>query len=255
MEKFSLAGIKQMKKNNRNSVARLAQALPHRKRNVYSLPMYDGTRPVCIAEVKKASPSEGPIRHVSPAGQAEMYMAGGASAVSVLVDDIYFSGSFDDMSAVSARVQAPVVCKEFICTPEQVEAAWLTGADLVLLIVKMLEDDELAELYSQVASLGMTPLVEIHHESELEGVLPLSPNTLMVNMRNLDTLNIDMNTGMQTLRAIPSSIHKISASGIHTREDIQRVTEHTGAGTFLVGTALMKSENPQQLLQELTDVR
>src|SRR6056297_804858 len=105
MEKFSLAGIKQMKKNNRNSVARLAQALPHRKRNVYSLPMYDGTRPVCIAEVKKASPSEGPIRHVSPAGQAEMYMAGGASAVSVLVDDIYFSGNYDDMSAVSARVQ------------------------------------------------------------------------------------------------------------------------------------------------------
>ncbi|MFW5769919.1 MAG: indole-3-glycerol-phosphate synthase [Spirochaetota bacterium] len=255
MEKFSLAHLKQLKQKNRKSIARLAHTLPHRKREVYSLPRYDGTRPVCIAEVKKASPSEGHIRHVSPAGQAEVYMSGGASAVSVLVDDIYFSGSFDDLDAVSTRVQAPVLCKEFVCTPEQVKAAWLAGADLVLLIVKMLEDDELAELYSQVASLGMTPLVEIHHESELERVQPLSPSTIMVNMRNLDTLNIDMDTGMQALRAIPSSIQKISASGIQGREDIQRVIEHTGTGTFLVGTALMKSENPRQLLEELTSVR
>ncbi len=255
MKKFSLAGIKQMKQNNRDNIARLAKKLPHRKREIYSLPGYDGTRPVCIAEVKKASPSEGLIRQVSPASQAQMYLEGGASAVSVLVDDMHFSGSFDDMNAVTAGVQAPVLCKEFVCTPEQVKAAWLTGADLVLLIARMLEDTELAELYSHISSLGMTPLVEIHHESELERVLPLSPRTIMVNMRNLDTLNIDRDTGMRTLRAIPSSIHKISASGIHGREDIQRIIDHTGTGTFLVGTALMKSEDPRQLLQELTDVR
>ena len=252
MAPFSLQHIKALKQENSHRLAGLAGSTKERTRKVHTLPAYDGSRPVCIAEIKKASPTEGAIRQVDPSRQAAAYIAAGASAVSVLVDDTYFSGSLEDLRQVTSRVDAPVLCKEFVCTREQVDAAYLAGADLVLLIAKMLDDHELADLYGYTASLGTSPLVEIHEEGELERVLPLSPQMLMVNMRNLDTLTIDMETGIAALKAIPQSIRTISASGINSRQDVNRVMEQTGCGTFLVGTALMKTHTPALLLKELT---
>ncbi len=252
MAAFSLQHIKEIKKNSCHLLPEVPGTMYARPRKVHTLPEFDGTRPICIAEIKKASPSEGAIRHVIPSQQAAAYMKAGASAVSVLVDNVYFSGSFEDLRQVASGLRAPVLCKEFVCTRQQVHAAYTAGADLVLLIARMLDDRELAHLYTYTLSLGITPLVEIHEEEELSRVLPLSPEMLMVNMRNLDTLTIDMKTGTGALKAIPASIRTISASGIYSRQDVNRVIEQTGCGTFLVGTALMKADHPARLLKELT---
>ena len=249
---FSLALMKQKKLEEKQLIIALCKEHTMRKR-----PMYDwsfNSKIAIIAEVKKASPSKGIIKIVDPAEQAVHYQQAGAKAISVLTDSHYFGGSFDDLCHVANVVTLPVLCKEFICYPEQIDAAYLCGADSVLLINAMLTASELQMLYDYAIAKHLTPLIEIHALSELDTVLTLKPQYIMVNMRNLNTLEIDYKTGTEALQAILSPIIKICASSIDTSHLLRHIKEKTGATIFLVGTALMQAENPKSFLQELSNV-
>src|SRR5687767_1543346 len=145
-----------------------------------------------IAEVKRRSPSKGDLAAIAdPAALAREYAAGGAAAISVLTEERRFGGSLDDLRAVRAAVDVPLLRKDFMVEPYQVLEARAAGADLVLLIVAALEDDQLRRLHDQARELGMTVLVEVHDEAETERAVALGAELVGVNARNLKTLEID----------------------------------------------------------------
>lgn len=207
-----------------------------------------------IAEVKQASPSRGAIRTVGPREQAARYLTGGAAALSVLVDGNYFGGSWDDLREVSETAEVPVLCKEFIFFEEQIDLAAACGADMVLLIARCIDAARLRELYSHAEGHGLLPLVEVHHRDELPGALALNPEFLMVNMRNLESLEMDFYRGIESLKEIPGNVTKVSASGMDSAMAVKAIADATGTGLFLVGTALMESQNPGEMIREITDV-
>ncbi|HON78291.1 MAG TPA: indole-3-glycerol-phosphate synthase [Spirochaetota bacterium] len=250
-EKFALNAMKHLKEGELPSIKELLRSFPGRSRRVYTL---EKEKRGVIAEVKKASPSRGSIRTVEPRRQASEYSRGGAAALSVLVDGNYFGGSWGDLREVCDAAEVPVLCKEFIYFEEQIDLAAVCGADMVLLIARCLEAGRLRELYAHAESLGMLPLVEVHHREELPAVLELDPGFLMVNMRNLETLAMDFDAGIAALKEIPSGVTKISASGMDSALAVQAVAGGTGTGLFLVGTALMESHDPGAMIQEITDV-
>jgi indole-3-glycerol phosphate synthase len=227
--------------------------LPARTRRMHEFAPAAG-RVNIIAEVKKSSPSAGLIRNVDPASQAEAYLRGGACALSVLTDGSFFGGSFDDLEAVCAVTDLPVLCKEFVYFPEQVECAHRAGADMVLLIARALTDDEMRTLYAMIAVTGMLPLVEVHRAEELMRLHALDCTVVMVNTRDLGTLMIDRDEAARTLESAPPGMVKILASGIESRADIE-FFRGAGAETFLVGSTLMKSGEPDKKIRELCDVR
>lgn len=249
---FSLEHIKQKKYEDRAIVTETVACYKERSRPIYTLTCNGSV--AIIAEIKKASPSKGLIKTVDPLQQATLYQQAGANAISVLTDNHYFGGSFEDLHRVTNAVNIPVLCKEFICYKEQIDAAYVLGADIILLIAAMLTPEELNTLYHYTIQKGLTPLAEVHTPSELEKVLTLNPSIIMVNMRNLNTLKIDHKTGIETLQAIPQGITKVCASSIDSPTTLRQIKEKTGTKIFLVGTALMQSENPAKLLEELNNV-
>ena len=249
---FSLEHIRQKKYEDRAIVTGIVAHYKERRRPLYKLNCNGNT--TIIAEIKKASPSKGIIKIVDPVQQATLYQKAKASAISVLTDNHYFGGSFDDLYHVANAVNVPILCKEFIFYKEQIDAAYILGADMILCIAAMLTAKELYEVYSYTLNKGILPLVEVHTIAQLETVLKLNPKIIMVNMRNLKNLSIDYKTGIETLKAIPHTITKICASSIDSTQILRHIKEQTGASIFLVGTALMQSENPSHLLQELCNV-
>ncbi len=198
-----------------------------------------------IAEIKRRWPSaDGPAMAIDPADQARRYQAGGAAAISVLTDGSFFSGSLADLQAVRAATALPVLRKDFIIDPLQVLQARVAGADAVLLIAAALERGQLAELYAVCRELGMTPLVEVHHRDELDRVLALDPPLVGINNRDLGTLAVDINTCLELRRLVPSGALVVAESGIGTPRDVRRLLAG-GLDAFLVGTALMRAEDPQ----------
>lgn len=192
-----------------------------------------------IAEIKPSSPSAGVIRaEVKLPEILEAYNQY-AAAISVLTDAKYFGGSLDLLSEVSRNSPRPTLCKDFIVSERQVRDARRAGAQAVLLIVKILSDEELATLHEAVLSLGMTPLVEIQNDEELDRALKVSPRTLLINNRNLETFDITFDTTKRLVPRIPSNIVAISASGIERRADVDELLPF--CSKFLVGTSLMKS--------------
>ncbi|CAN2042271.1 Indole-3-glycerol phosphate synthase [Candidatus Magnetomoraceae bacterium gMMP-15] len=203
-----------------------------------------------IAEIKRASPSKGPIREsVDVAELAKMYKKGGASAISVLTDKPFFEGSLDDLKKVRQTVDLPVLRKDFIIDEIQIYQARTAGADAVLLIVAALETDRLKQLFNLSLELGMTPLVEVHNESELKKALKLDPPVIGINNRNLNTLEISLETSIKLRPLIPSSL-VVGESGIKKNNDILRLLD-AKINAFLIGTSLMKSTDPMRLLNEL----
>lgn len=249
---FSLDHIKQKKYEDRGLVTEIVTHYKERKRPIHTF-NWNGTTSI-IAEVKKASPSKGIIKKVDPVQQAILYQQAGAKAISVLTDRHYFGGSFEDLYHVANAVITPILCKEFFCYKEQIDAAYILGADMILCIDAMLTTEELYEMYNYTLSKGLLPLVEVHTVTQLENVLQLNPKIIMVNMRNLKNLSIDYTTGIETLKSIPHTITKICASSIDNPQLVHHIKEQTGTNIFLVGTALMQSEKPEHLLQELCNV-
>ncbi|MEW6530084.1 MAG: indole-3-glycerol phosphate synthase TrpC [Thermodesulfobacteriota bacterium] len=204
-----------------------------------------------IAEIKRSSPSQGALADVHDVGQlAQTYEQAGASAVSVLTDGPFFGGSLGDLRQVRDAVNLPILRKDFILDPIQICEARVAGADAVLLIAAALPSKQLSSLFETTVNLGMTAVVEVHHEAELARVLGLSPRIIGINNRNLSTLQVDLETFVRLRPLVPQDILVLAESGISGPEDIAMLRE-AGADAFLIGTTLMRSQDPGAALRRL----
>ena len=207
-----------------------------------------------IAEVKRRSPSKGALAEIpDPAALAARYAAGGAAAISVLTEQRRFGGSLDDLRAVRAAVDVPVLRKDFIVTSYQLVEARAAGADLALLIVAALDDDALRRLHDEARELGLTVLVEVHDEAETERAVELGAELIGVNARNLRTLQIHDDTFGRLAPLVPDDRVKVAESGIFGPADVQRFVGE-GARVVLVGEALVKDGDPQAAVAAMTGV-
>ncbi len=204
-----------------------------------------------IAEIKRASPSRGPLApDLNAASLAKTYETGGAAAISVLTETEYFKGSIADLEAVRGAVGLPILRKDFIFDSYQVWEARAIGADIVLLIAAALPAEAMARLYQLVNELGMTPLIEVHNREELERVLALGPPVIGINNRNLADFSVSLQTTLELGSSIPKDKILVSESGIHTREDVE-ILETAGVNAILVGEVLVKSSDPAAKIREL----
>lgn len=213
-------------------------------------PVFDGAVSL-IAEVKRRSPSKGQfVSALDPVAQARAYQKGGATAISVLTDERYFGGSFEDLAEVRAAVSIPVLCKDFILTPYQVYEARARGADLILLIVAALDDEALVSLQALSSALGMTPLVEVHDQHDLARAIAAEARLIGINNRDLTDFSVDLLTTEYLAPLVPDDATIVSESGLATREDVERVVR-AGARVVLVGETLMRSGDPAATIREL----
>lgn len=208
-----------------------------------------------IAEVKRRSPSKGVLADIpDPAELAVKYAAGGAGAISVLTEQRRFGGSLDDLRSVRAAVDTPLLRKDFIVESYQLLETRAAGADVALLIVAALDQDTLHRLHEEARELGLTVLVEVHNETEVERALAVGAELIGVNARDLTTLAIDPNTFGRLaplLSTDPGVTVPVAESGITSAADVQRhVTE--GARVVLVGEALVKEGDPERAVREMT---
>jgi len=202
-----------------------------------------------VMEVKKASPSEGTIRSgADPAVQALAYK-GAADAISVLTDMPFFGGALADLAAVRAVFDGPILAKDFVVDPRQVAEARAWGADAVLAMLSVLEDDEARAVMAAAEALGMDVLVEAHDETELRRAVALGAPLIGINNRNLKTLEVDLATTERLSRFVPADRTLVAESGISTRADVERLAPHADA--FLVGTALMRAARPAEAARAL----
>ena len=209
-----------------------------------------------IAEIKRASPSKGPIAPDADApGIAADYLAGGASAISVLTDAPFFGGSLVDLSAVSRAAHAaarpvPVLRKDFLVNPYQVAEARAAGADAVLLIAALLRGPALREMLAAVRDYGLQALVEVHDEAEMEEALEAGAEVIGINNRDLRTFTVDLATTERLAPLVPRDRMVVAESGIHGPEDVRRLAA-AGAHAFLVGESLMTAPDRRAALTRL----
>ncbi|MDH4139236.1 MAG: indole-3-glycerol phosphate synthase TrpC [Coriobacteriia bacterium] len=207
-----------------------------------------------IAEVKKSSPSAGPIALDCEASkQALHYQDGGAAAISVLTEPRFFGGSYADLSDVADAVEVPVLDKDFVVDPVQLFVARGHGADAVLLMVSVL--GQLVGEYSDTAAtLGLTPLVEVTDPNELHTALGSGATVIGVNSRDLRSLEVDKKRALEVIaEAAAAGVIVVAASGVRERADVEAAAE-AGADAVLVGETLMRSPFPEEVLEELTGV-
>ncbi len=204
-----------------------------------------------IAEIKRASPSKGDLAPIDdPAALAAEYEAGGAACISVLTEERRFNGSIDDLIAVRAAVDIPVLRKDFIVTSYQLWEARAHGADLALLIVAALDDDALVSLVERAESVGLTPLVEVHDEFELQRALDAGASVLGVNSRNLKTLEVDRDVFSRIAPLVPANVILIAESGVRGPHDMLAYGS-AGADAVLVGEALVTNGDPRGTVHDL----
>jgi indole-3-glycerol phosphate synthase len=236
-----------------HEVERAARTMPP------AVPFADGLRGAgvsVIAEVKRASPSRGPI--VPGVGAVEIardYVAGGAAAISVLTDERFFLGSLDDLRSVASVAHAatpavPVLRKDFVLDAYQIAEARAAGADAVLLIVAALDDRQLFELQQTAEDWGLAALVEVHDERELERALAMDAQFVGVNNRDLHSFVVDLATTERIARLVPDDVTLVGESGIHTRADVERLGR-AGVHAVLVGESLMRAPDRAAALREL----
>jgi indole-3-glycerol phosphate synthase len=208
-------------------------------------------RPSVIAEVKRASPSAGDIAvSVDPPTQARAYERSGAAAISVLTEATYFGGSLEDLRAVRAAVDLPVLRKDFLVHPDQLLEARAAGADAVLVIADAVDDLELADLLEAAAKEGLGVLLEAHADRDLDRALATGTTVVGVNARDLETLEVDLDSALRQLRRVPSDRIAVIESGIATRAHV-RAALGAGASAVLVGEALMRAADPSATLRQL----
>ncbi|TIC88602.1 indole-3-glycerol phosphate synthase TrpC [Nocardioides sp. GY 10113] len=208
-----------------------------------------------IAEVKRRSPSKGDLAEIpDPAALAAEYAAGGAAAISVLTEQRRFGGSLDDLRAVRAAVDTPILRKDFIVTEYQLVEARAAGADLALLIVASLPGDLLDRLHDTARELGLTVLVEVHDEAETERAVALGAELVGVNARNLKTLAVDPSTFGRLAPMVPEDRVLVAESGIGGPADVARFVGE-GARAVLVGEALVKDGAPREAVAAMTGVK
>lgn len=204
-----------------------------------------------IAEIKRKSPSVGEIREIAdPIQLAKEYIAGGASAISVLTDNTFFNGSTDDLQKIrKAFPRVPILRKDFIVDLEQINETYRMGASAVLLIVAVL-GKELPFFIKRAQDLGLDPIIEIHHTNELDIALESGAEIIGVNTRDLKTFNIDDNVAINLIQAIPKHVITVAESGIKDAKTAHKLRK-AGYDAILVGEALVRSDNRAQLIKEM----
>ncbi|MGA7110255.1 MAG: indole-3-glycerol phosphate synthase TrpC [Terracidiphilus sp.] len=211
--------------------------------------------PAVIAEIKKASPSKGTIRaDFDAAWLAERYEAGGATALSVLTDEPFFEGSLHNLELASGAVSLPCLRKDFMVDEYQIAEARAHCADAILLIAAALRDEELKRFAEAAHALSLNVLVEVHTEEELDRVLDAlgedGADAIGVNNRNLKTFEVRLDTSLALVERIPSSVIRVTESGIGAPEDVARLRA-AGFDAFLVGESLMRQADPGAALTAL----
>jgi indole-3-glycerol phosphate synthase len=203
-----------------------------------------------IAEVKKASPSVGLIDpNFDPQRQAQRYIDGGASCLSILTDEPYFQGSLSYLTQISRFSSAPLLRKDFTIHEVQIHEAVVAGADAVLLIVAALDDEQLRRLHDEAKSFMLDVLVEVHDLREMERALELGADLIGVNNRNLKTFDVDLATTEILAEEVPDEVLLVSESGIKCPADAKRVLE-AGANAVLIGEALMRAHDPSREIEQ-----
>jgi indole-3-glycerol phosphate synthase len=204
-----------------------------------------------IAEVKRSSPSKGALAIIAdPAGLALDYAAGGASVISVLTERRRFGGSLEDLAAVRAAVDIPVLRKDFMVSSYQLWEARAYGADVVLLIVAALDQPTLVGLRERTESLGMTALVEVHDEAETDRAVQAGARVIGINARDLKTLEVDRGTFGRLAPRVPQGIVKVAESGVRGPHDVLEYAQ-AGASAVLVGESLVIGGRPREAVADL----
>jgi indole-3-glycerol phosphate synthase len=204
-----------------------------------------------IAEVKRSSPSKGALAIIAdPAGLAVDYAAGGASVISVLTERRRFGGSLQDLAAVRAAVEIPVLRKDFMVSSYQLWEARAYGADVILLIVAALDQPTLVGLRERAESLGMTALVEVHNEAETDRAIEAGARVIGINARNLKTLEVDRSTFARLAPRVPPGIVKVAESGVRGPHDVLEYAQ-AGASAVLVGESLVIGGRPREAVADL----
>jgi indole-3-glycerol phosphate synthase len=204
-----------------------------------------------VAEIKRRSPSKGDIApDLDPVEVARAYASGGASCLSVLTDGPHFGGSVEDLESARAAVGLPVLRKDFTVSAADVYDARLMGADAVLLIVALLDQEELTELHRIAGELDMACLVEVHDEAELERALEAGVELVGVNQRDLHSFEVDRERAKRVARHVPDGVVKIAESGVESAEDVAALAD-AGFDGVLVGEALLRSRDRRAAVAEL----
>jgi len=241
------AGVERLRATTRKTATRTTYDVPAALR---------GDRLALIAEVKFRSPSAGPLsRALGPGERAAAYAEAGASMVSVLCDGPFFDGSFADLAAARAALDArglrvPLLAKEFVIDPLQLEEARAAGADAALVIVRILGASELEPMVKASRAIGLEPFVEVTDEAELDRALAAGARVVGVNVRDLDTLAMDAARAVRVLDRIPREVVAVHLSGIRDEEAFA-ATAKTRADAALVGEALMRQDDPRDILKRM----
>ena len=204
-----------------------------------------------IAEVKRSSPSKGLIREdFNPIGIAGIYEDNGASAISILTERKFFEGNAAYVPQISSVVGLPLLRKDFIIDPYQINETRVLGADALLLIARLLEAGELRDFLGLASELGLAALVEVHNEADVEKAVSSGARIVGINNRDLATFRTDLDVSIRLARRIPKAITVVSESGINNRGDIEKLME-AGIHAFLVGESLMREKDVGKKLREL----
>ena len=232
-----------------NEVSRLKRSMPF-NRDKERQPLRDFKAAISIpqkisliAEIKFASPSAGLIRQkTDPISIGRIYEDAGAAAISLLTDQRFFQGDLDKLPSLKEAISLPILRKDFIIDEIQVREALFYGADAVLLIARILSQQQLAEYIDLCRELGMTPLTEVHSRDDLEKAVTCGAKTIGINNRDLDSFKVDINTTFKLAPLVPPHCVRVCESGINEEEDIYAL-KATGIHAVLVGSSLMKSKD------------
>ena len=205
-----------------------------------------------IAEVKRASPSKGLLaQDFAPVMMAATYACNGAAAISVLTDEDFFMGSLAYLRAVRQAVDLPLLRKDFVIDAYQIYEGRAAGADTILLIVAALSDMQLNSLHAQTLACGLSALVEVHNEAEMERALRLGAKLIGINNRDLKTFNVDLGTTARLASMVGDDVVLVAESGIRDAADL-RTMGAAGADAILVGESLVKAPDTARLTRELS---
>ncbi len=209
------------------------------------------THHALICEVKKASPSKGIIREdFNPVSITKSYEEGGAACLSVLTDGPGFMGSPAIFKQVRAATTLPLLRKDFMLDPIQIAESAAMGADCILVIMAMIDDDTARSLMEEAASLGLDALIETHDEAELARAITLGGTLIGINNRDLRTFETTLDTFINLAPKVPEGVTLIAESGIFTKEDIERLAKH-GAQGYLIGESFMRQDDVAAAVREL----
>lgn len=231
---------------------RKPQTTPKRESHLLHEVLRNQNKINIIAEIKRASPSKGIINDsIDVAETARNYELGGACAISVLTEENRFKGTLDDLKTARAAARIPILRKDFVFDEFQIQEAKDHGADVILLIVAMLSDDDLARLYKFADDLKLDVLVEVHTLEELRRAKKLGAKIIGVNNRDLHSFKVSLDVSRELIKHAPQNAFLICESGLSTKDEILEM-KNLGFSGFLIGETLMRSGNIKEELENLT---